>query len=189
MQKLFHGDVIFTAKAELKPWSDQPDDYTSAIDGKIVAYVRNSSGDEGTHEDAGSLKMVLVHTVEAVNNRTSLVHVFDATQLLTDVYEVLMDSEGEIKDELDVEPGWHNVLVLTEATIDKRFEATHLLAQAIDTAGATLCSSGLVVTHRDVLAQVAKEDIERLGFREIEDGYLLRDNQCKHPGLDGLDEE
>jgi hypothetical protein len=63
----------------------------------------------------------------------------------------LTDRSGETKEELDIEPGWNNLVFLEKVKIEPEHRQTTLDIQAIETVLAMFASEGLVVAVEDGL--------------------------------------
>ena len=191
-QEDFSGTVDFSVSTGLVPWGD-PSEYVHTVTGK--ALVLTDSGDE---EEAGKITLRLVSATEAVNQGEQFYDVCDAdSAVLEAIYATLFDTNGETKDELDIEPGWHNLLFVETVKIGPDFRNTSLRVQMIETAIAMFCSEGLVVAVEDSL-ELSAEEWRKLGFKRIaESQFVFRDQLRVNPYrktrlgkslLDGQDE-
>jgi len=172
----FFGTVNFSVSAGLVPWGD-PSEYVHAVTGKALAL-----SDSGSEEDAGEITLKLVSATEAVNRGENLYDVCDAdSSTLEAIYATLFDTKGEAKDELDIEPGWNNLLFIEAVKIEPEYQATSLRVQLIKTAIAMFCPEGLIVAFEDSL-DLAVEDWRQLGFKRIaESPFVFRDQLRVNP--------
>jgi len=168
----FYGTVHFSVSAGVVPWDD-PSEYVHTVTG--TALDRNE-------DEVGTITLKLVSTTEAVNQGVRFLDVCDAdSAILEAIYSTLFDTKGETKDELDIEPGWNNLLFVDTVEIKAGFEKTSLQVQLIDTSIAVFCSEGLVVAVEDSL-DLTIEDWRRLGFRRIVgSSFVFRDQLKLNP--------
>lgn len=168
----FYGAVNFSVSAGLVPWGD-PSEYVHTVVGKAL---------DLNEDEVGMITLKLVSTTEAENQGERLFDVCDAdSATLEEIYTTLFDANGETKDELDIEPGWNNLLFVEAVEIKKGCEATSLRVQLIETGIAMFCPEGLVVAVEDSL-DLTIEDWRRLGFRRIAGSpFVFRDQLKLNP--------
>jgi hypothetical protein len=136
----FLGTVEFALSTGTVPWSD-PGEYVHEIRGKALAFI-----DGDVEEEAGEITLRLVSVTEAVNRGEDLHEVCDAdSAVLEAAYWAVFDETGETKDELDIEPGWNNLLYIEGVEIEAQYRETTLAVRLIETAIAIFCSDGLVI--------------------------------------------
>ena len=104
----FHGTVNFSVSAGLVPWGD-PGEYVHTVVGKAL---------DLNEDEVGTITLKLVSTTEAENQGERLFDVCDAdSATLEAIYATLFDANGETKNELDIEPGWNNLLFVDAVEI------------------------------------------------------------------------
>jgi hypothetical protein len=168
----FSGTVNFAVSAGLVPWGD-PSEYVHTITGKAL---------DLDDEEVGTITLKFVSATEAENRGDNLFDVCDAdSAILEAIYATLFDTKGETKDDLDIEPGWNNLLFVEAVEIKPGFEKTSLRVQLIETAVAMFCSEGLVVAVEHSL-DLTIEEWRQLGFRRIaESPFVFRDQLRLNP--------
>ena len=173
------GRVDFSVSCGLVPWGD-PYEYVHTVTGKIVAY-----SDTDEEIEAGEIVLRVVSTTEVTNTGESLCDVCDAdSAVLEGIYAALFDSNGDTKEELDIEPGWSNLVFVVKVEVDPQFLQTTLTIQAIETALAMFASEGLVVAVEEGL-ELTIEEWKRLGFVRIGGtGFVFRDQLKVNPYRD-----
>ncbi len=119
---------------------------------------------------------------EAVNRGERLYDVCDVDSAdLESVYATLFDTNGEPLDELDIEPGWNNLLFVETVKIEPEFRSTPLVVQLIETAMAMFCPEGLVVAVEESL-DLTVEEWRQWGFKRIAgSGFVVRDQLRVNP--------
>ena len=175
------GDVGFKHVEATSWWKEWGDKWF----GESVRWVdlnNTQVSDSGSEEDAGEITLKLVSATEAVNRGENLYDVCDAdSSTLEAIYATLFDTKGEAKDELDIEPGWNNLLFIEAVKIEPEYQATSLRVQLIKTAIAMFCPEGLIVAFEDSL-DLAVEDWRQLGFKRIaESPFVFRDQLRVNP--------
>jgi hypothetical protein len=168
----FLGVVNFSVSAGLVPWSD-PGEYVHTVTGKAL---------DLNEDEVGTITLRLVSATEAENRGEQLFEVCDAdSAILEAVYATLFDSNGETKDDLDIEPGWNNLLFVEDVKIKPAYQNTTLRVQLIETGIAMFCPEGLIVAGEDSL-ELAVEEWRQLGFRRIaESPFVFRDQLKVNP--------
>ncbi len=158
------------------PWGD-PGEYVHTIQG--TAIVQQYLGDE---DEAGEIALKLVSVTEAMNQGEGLHEVCDADSAdLEAVYVTLFDDHGDTKEDLDIEPGWNNLLLIDDVKISPEYENTALRVRLIETSIAMFCPEGLVVAVEEAL-QLTVEDWRQLGFKRIADSpFVFRDQLRVNP--------
>jgi len=174
-----YGRVDFTLSTGLVPWDD-PSEYVHTVTGKII--VDSETGEE---TNAGEIILRVVSATEATNHGEDLYDVCDAdSAVLGGIYAALFDQQGETKDELDIEPGWSNLVFLEKVEVESQYRQTSLVTQVIETALAMFASEGLVVAVEEGL-RLSTEEWKRLGFMRIaETGLVFRDQLKVNPYRD-----
>ena len=177
--KEFFGTVEFSVSAGLVPWGD-PGEYVHTVTGKIIVY---SETDEEI--EVGEIVLRIVSATEATNQGEDLLEVCDAdSAVLEGIYAALFDPNGETKEELDIEPGWNNLVLLEKFEVGSEFRQTTLNIQAIKTALAMFASEGLVVAVEAGL-ELTIEEWKRLGFVRIAGTrFVFRDQLMVNPYRD-----
>ena len=138
------GTIEFSVSAGLMPWVE-PCEFVHTVTGKIVAHP-----DMDEDIEAGEIVLRVVLATEATDRGENLYDVCDAdSALLEGLYAALFDPNGETKEELDIEFGWNNLVLVEKVEVDPRFPQTTLMVQAIETALAMFASRGLVVAVED----------------------------------------
>ncbi len=165
----FLGEVAFSLSASVAPWVD-PGDYVQTVIGK--AYEADSA------DCCGEITLKLVGTTEAINQGQHLVLVFDTDASLEGVMLALFEADGETREELDITPGWNNLLVVESVEIAASVAHTRLRVQLLETSMALFCPHGLTVAQEDSL-ELSVEDWRRLGFQRIHGEKLIFRDQLK----------
>jgi len=168
----FLGTVNFTVSAGLVPWDD-PSEYVHTVTGKAL---------DLNEDEVGTITLKLVSATEAENQGEPLYAACDAdSATLEAIYDTLFDANGETKDDLDIEPGWNNLLFVDAVEIKAEYEKTSLRVQLIETGIAMFCPEGLIVAVEDSL-ELTIDDWRRLGFRRIaESPFVFRDQLKVNP--------
>ncbi len=168
----FYGTVNFSVSAGLVPWGD-PSEYVHTVTGKAL---------DLNEDEVGTITLKFLSTTEAENQGERLFDVCDAdSAILEAIYATLFDTNGETKDELDVEPGWNNLLFVEAVEIKAGVEKTSLRVQLIETGIAMFCPAGLIVAVEDSL-ELSIEEWRQLGFRRIaESSFVFRDQLKVNP--------
>jgi len=167
--KEFFGTVEFSVSAGLVPWGD-PGEYVHTVTGKAFDLNEN---------EVGTITLKLVSTTEAENQGERLFDVCDAdSAILEAVYATLFDANGETKDELDIEPGWNNLLFVDAVEIQPGHEETSLRVQLIKTGIAMFCPEGLIFADEDSL-NLTVDEWRQLGFRRIAESHFVYRDQLK----------
>ena len=165
----FYGTVEFSVSTGLVPWVD-PGEYVHAVTGKALDL------NEG---EVGSITLKLVSAIEAANRGEDLYEICDAdSAILEAIYTTLFDTDGETKEDLDIEPGWNNLLFIEDVEIKAGFEKTSLRVQLIETAIAMFCSEGLVVAMEPSL-HLTIDEWRQLGFRRIAGSHFVFRDQLR----------
>jgi hypothetical protein len=168
----FYGAVNFSVSAGLVPWGD-PSEYVHTVTGKAL---------DLNEAEVGTITLKLVSTTEAENQGERLLDVCDAdSAILEAIYATLFDANGKTKDELDIEPGWNNLLFVDAVEIKPEYKNTSVRVQLIETGIAMFSSEGLVVADEESL-ELTVEEWRRLGFRRIaESPFVFRDQLKLNP--------
>ena len=175
----FSGTVEFVLSTGTVPWSN-PGEYVHEISGKALAFI-----DGDVEEEAGEITLRLVSVTEAVNRGEDLHEVCDAdSAVLEAAYWAVFDENGETKDELDIEPGWNNLLYIGGVEIEPEYRNTTLAVRLIDTAIAIFCSDGLVIAVEDAF-DLTIEEWRELGFKRIAGSEFVFRDQLRINPYDG----
>jgi len=171
--------VDFSVSTGVVPWDD-PSEFVHIVSGKVSVY-----SDTDQEIQAGEIVLRVVLATAATNNGEDLFDVCDAdSAILAGIYAALFEKNGETKDELNIEPGWNNLVFLERVEIAAEFRQTNLIIQAIETALAMFASEGLVVAVEAGL-DLKVEEWKRLGFIRIaRTGFLFRDQLKANPYRD-----
>ncbi len=132
--------------------------------------------------EIGTIDLKLVSTTEATNKGVDLLMVCDAdSTILTSVYSTLFDANGEEREELEISPGWNDLLLIENITMPTRDEISSRRVQLIEAAIATFCTAGIVVADEPSL-ELGIEEWRLLGFKRIvESPFVYRDQTRLNP--------
>ena len=175
-KKEFDGTVEFATTTGTAPWQD-PSEYVHTIDGTALAFT---DGDD--EEEAGRITLRLVSVTEAVNRGEDLFIICDAdSAILEAAYWALFDKKGETKEDLDIEPGWNNLLYIESVEVEPECQETTIAVRLIETAIAIFCSDGLVIAV-EAAFDLSIEEWKELGFKRIaESEFVFRDQLRVNP--------
>ena len=163
------ASVDFSVSAGLVPWGDRGE-YVHEVTGKAL---------DLNEEEVGAITLKLVSATEAANRGERLYDVCDAdSSILESIYATLFDANGETKDELDIEPGWNNLLVIEDVEIKPEHENTAPSVALIETSIAMFCPEGLILAVEDSL-ELTIEEWRQLGFRRIANSPFVFREQLK----------
>jgi len=167
--------IEFTLSVGTVPWND-PSEYVQEIIGIVIGHF---NVDE---VKIGEISLRLVQVSEAVNQGENLYDVCDSySAALESIYGHLFDKDGEIREELDIEPAYNNILFVESVELDSGYRDTKVMVQVVETAIATFAPDGLIVAFEKGL-ELKKEAWKNLGFKRIADsGIVFRDNQKVNP--------
>ena len=177
------GTVEFLVSAGLVPWND-PGEYVHTITGKAL---------DLNEEEIGTITLKLVSATEAEKQSERLFDVCDVdSAILGSIYATLFDTNGETRDELDIDPGWNNLLFVEAVEIKPEHGKTGPRVALIETSIVMFCPEGLIVAMEDSL-NLTIEELRQLGFRRIVDlPFVFRDqrkvNRYEKPPAEALDE-
>ena len=179
----FEGTVEFAMTTGTVPWGD-PSEYVHAIEGTALAFM-----DGDAEEEAGQITLRLVSVTEAVNRGEDLFIVCDAdSAVLEAAYCALFDKTGETKEDLDIEPGWNNLLYIESEEVEPEYDDTTLAVRLIETAIAIFCSDGLVIAVEEAF-DLTIEEWRELGFKRIaESEFVFRDQLRVNPYDENTDD-
>jgi len=177
--KEIFGRIDFSTSCGLFPWGD-PSEYVHSVIGRIILY-----SEIGEESQAGEITLRIVLATAAINQHENLYDVCDAdSAILEAAYAVLFNENGDTKEDLDIEPGWNNLVLLENVEVDPEHRQTTLVIQAIDTALAMFASEGLVVAVEEGL-DLSIEQWKHLGFMRIAGtGFVFRDQLKVNPYRD-----
>ena len=175
--------IDFQLSVSAIPW-DEPSFCVQEITGTLKAMTSDME-----EVQAGTIKLLLINAAQATNERTHLLDVCDAhSGFLESLYWALFDEEGEIKQELDIEPCWDDLLVLWEFDVPDQFRKSGIIVQAFETAIAAFASMDLTVaameskSHHFTGLDLTVEEWRQLGFIRIAGSqFAFRDNCKKNP--------
>jgi len=172
----FNGTVEFSVSSGIMPWHD-PGEYVQEVNGKEFAL-----SDDCCEHAVGEIKLKLVCATEATNRRVPLIDVCDAdSAVLEGMYGILFDPHDDVREELDIEPGWNNILFIQDITVAADYRDTSLRVQLIDTSIATFGPDGIIVALEQSL-DLTIEDWRQLGFKRIaKSPYVYRDQLKVNP--------
>jgi hypothetical protein len=172
----FDGTVEFSMTTGTVPWQD-PSEYVHNIEGTALAFT-----DDDAEEEVGRIALRLVSVTEAVNRGEDLFIVCDAdSAVLEAAYWALFNKTGETKEELDIEPGWNNLLYIEAVESEPEYHDTTIAVRLIETAIAIFCSEGLVIAVEDAF-DLSIEEWRELGFKRIaESEFVFRDQLRVNP--------
>ncbi len=170
------GTVDFSVSAGLTPWGD-PGEYVHTIKGTVIV-LQDPEGED----EAGVITLRLLSATEAMNRGEGLHEVCDADSAeLEAIFVTLFDDHEEAKEDLDIEPGWNNLLLIDDVKIAPEYEDTALRVRVIETSIAMFCPEGLVVAVEESLP-LTVEEWRRLGFKRIADSpFIFRDQLRVNP--------
>jgi len=176
----FEGTVEFAVTTGTVPWGD-PGEYVHDIAGTALALT-----DSDAEEEAGRVTLRLVSVTEAINRGEDLYAVCDAdSAVLEAAYCALFGEKGETKEELDIEPGWNNLLCIESVEAKPEYQDTTLAVRLIETAIAIFCSDGLVIAVEEAF-DLLIEEWRELGFKRIAgSGFVFRDQLRVNPYGEG----
>lgn len=180
----FNGKVEFSVSARIMPWHD-PGEYVQAVTGRALAVT-----DIGDELEAGEISLKLVCATEATNRGVRLIDICDAdSAILEAVYTTLFDANEEVAEELDVEPGWNNLVFIDGVKIATEYANTSLRVQLIETSIATFGPDGIIVAVEEDL-DLTVDEWRQLGFKRIAgSSFVYRDqlkvNPYRKPGREG----
>lgn len=182
--------VDFAFSASGAPWDDH-EQFVHDITGTIRCIV-----DDTDEVAAGTITVLKVSAVEAINKGLALYELFDAhSQFLEAAYVAIFDGEGEAREELEIEPGWDDILILSDFEIRPEFRNRGVLVEAFEAAIAVFASQGIVVAameserHDFVGLDLTVEEWRRLGFIRIAGSqFVFRDNCKFNPYRDKLED-
>jgi len=172
----FEGSVEFTMTTGTVPWGD-PGEYVHNIEGTALAFTESEA-----EEEVGRITLRLVSVTEAVNRGEDLHVVCDAdSAILEAAYCALFDAKGETKEELDIEPGWNNLLYIEAVESEPEYQETTLAVRLIETAIAIFCSDGLVIAVEEAF-DLSIEEWRELGFKRVAGSeFVFRDQVRVNP--------
>ena len=166
------GSVEFSVSVGLVPWRD-PSEFVHHIVGTAI---------DADGRRRGTISLKLVSATEAENLGEYLVMVCDAdSSVLESVYATLFGPNGETREELDITPGWNNLLFIESLEMEPGHEGTPLRVQVVETSIAVFGSAGLIVAEEQAL-ELSVEEWRQLGFRRIAASpYVFRDQMRTNP--------
>jgi hypothetical protein len=163
------GTVDFSVSAGLVPWGD-PSEYVHTITGRAL---------DLNEDEVGTITLKLVSSTEAENQGESLYDVCDAdSAILEAIYATLFDAQGETKDDLDIEPGWNDLLFVDAVEIKAGYETLSFRVQLIETGIAMFCPDGVIVAVEESL-ELSIDEWRQLGFRRIAKSPFVFREQLK----------
>lgn len=164
----FFCAVDFQLSVPTAPWAEA-EFYVQEITGVVKAMTSDTR-----EVQAGTIKLLLVHVSQAANDGIDLLDVCDAhSDFLVALYHALIDEDGETRPELDIEPAWHDLIVLLEFDMPVEFRAAGGAVRAFATAIAAFGSMDLIAATTESDAHcfsglgLTAEEWRQLGFRRI----------------------
>lgn len=172
----FQGSVKFAVTTGTMPWRDHSE-FVHTIEGTALAFT-----DDDDEEEAGRITLRFVSVTEAINRGEDLHLVCDAdSDVLEAAYCTLFDETGETKEDLDIEPGWNNLLYIEAVEAESEYQDTTLAVRLIETAIAMFCSDGLVIAVEEAF-DLTIEEWRQLGFKRIAgSAFVFRDQLRVNP--------
>jgi hypothetical protein len=185
------GGISYSFSTGFLPWSE-PEEFVVTVKGEIVGSVYRGDGDEPIESNVqlGQLELWHVMLSQAVNNRRRFFDVFEGhSDLLASVHEAIFEPGSyDTKPELELEPSWENLLYLQSIEVAPKYRETSLVADALESAIATFCPSGIVVTDAEDLGLTSKE-IFLLALNKVPGtDFFYRDTCCVNPHRKRLDD-
>jgi hypothetical protein len=172
------GLVTISYDIALKPWQNDPDEYSVRVMASIMAYV-NGRNDPDETVAAGHIELTVIKLAEVTNDKMMLSDVFDACGLPV-LFSSLFDDTGLRTDlEIDFIPG--DVVFIRSVKLAPKYLRTRLFFQAVETTLAAIATIGLVAAIKDTL-DLGKREWTQLGFELIPGtDFIYRDNYSVHP--------
>jgi hypothetical protein len=175
--------VDFSFSVPPVPWHE-PEFYVREITGTIRCMIS-----ETEEVVAGTIKILRLAAVEAFNHKVALYDVCDAhSDFLSAAYSAVFDENEEPKEDLDIEPSWHDIIVLWEFDVKPEFRSSGAVIKSFETAIAAFGSQGLIVTARGeessdfIGLDLTVDEWRELGFYKISQShFVFRDNCALNP--------
>ena len=165
----FWGTVNSSVSIGLVRWRD-PSELVHTVTGKAW---------DLDEDEIGRIILRLVSATEAENRGERLYEVCDAdSAILEALYATLFDAHDEIRDDLDIEPGWNILLFVEVVEIAPGHKKTSIRVELIETNIALFCPEGLIVAMEGSLKLII-EEWRRLGFRRIAESPFVFREQLK----------
>ena len=172
------GLVRISYDISLKPWQNDPDEYSVPATAFIMAYTNGQNGPDET-VPAGRIELTVIKLAEVTNDKMMLSDVFDACGLSV-LFSCLFDDTGLRTDlEIDFIPG--DIVFIRSITLEPKYLRTRLFFQAVETTLAAIAAIGLVAAIKDTL-DLGKREWTQMGFELIPGtDFIYRDNYSVHP--------
>jgi len=169
------GAIHLFATATIKPEGMGPSGFVTPVDGKIAAEFLEDADEDSECEDAGTFRLLHVSLGELEDEGVALYSVCDDYgNDLWEVFTALFRKDGRFKKELHLgKPPRTNLLYIESASVRPKYVESTLLVQAIETAVAKFCHTGLVVA--DVALGLSGQQWTELGFHLL-DRFAVRVN-------------
>jgi hypothetical protein len=172
------GLVRISYDIALKPWQNDPDEYSLPVTASIMAYV-NGHADPDKTVAAGHIELTVIKLAEVTNDKMMLSDVLDACGLAI-LFSCLFDEAGLRTDlEIDFIPG--DIVFIRSIKLAPEYLRTRLFFQAVETTLAAVATIGLVLAIKDTL-DLGKREWTQMGFELIPGtDFIYRDNYSVHP--------
>ena len=173
--------VSFSAHVAAAPW-----DYEEAMVSEITGVIHGMVS-ETEEADFGTITLLKLSVSEAINRRLSLESICDAhSDYLLSVFNAICDEDEEAKEELEIEPGWSDLLVLAGFDVKPEYRKSAIVVKAFETAIAFFGSGGVIVAAMEgkhfVGLDLMIDEWRALGFKRIAGSqFVFRDNACLNP--------
>jgi hypothetical protein len=157
--------------------------FTTEMTGVLIGMVSDIE-----EAELGTITLLKVSACEACNQKISLAEICDShSDFLLSIYATIFDaSTDEPKDELEIEPGWVDLLVLLDFTIKPEYRTRAILTSAFQAAISLLGPRDLIVAAMEGAdytgLQLTKDEWKALGFVRIAGSqFVFRDSACLNP--------
>lgn len=173
--------VRFFAKEVAANW-----DYEEAFVTEVVGTVIGAISDNEETE-FGTITLLKVSACEAANRHFSLLEICDShSDFLVSAFTAILDANEETKDELEIEPGWCDLLVLWEFDVKPEYRKNSIVVKAFEAAMNFLGPRDLVVAAMEgehyIGLELTIEEWRELGFKKVAGTqFVFRDSACLNP--------
>lgn len=178
-------DVIsirFVAEDVAANW-DYEEAFVTEVTGTILGMVS-----ETEEEEFGTITLLKVSACEACNRQFSLALICDAhSDFLLSVFSAMFDPDtDDTKPDLEIEPGWNDLLVLWGFDVKPEFRKDSVVTKAFQTAMNFLGPRDLIVAAMDgehfIGLELTIEEWRELGFVKVAGSqFVFRDSACNNP--------
>lgn len=161
-------------------------DYEEAFVNEIVGTITGMVSDNEQRE-FGTITLMKVSACEAMNRRFSLLEICDAhSEFLLSAASAVFDDNGATKEELEIEPGWCDLLILWEFDVEPEFRRNSIVVKAFEAAMNFLGPRDLVVAAMDgehyIGLELTIDEWRELGFMKIAGTqFVFRDSAYLNP--------